>query len=433
MTEDAVVPNELLLEFLRRGAQTLDQLAPLPGPAESLVEIRQHLLQAQSSCLQSIVDQYNRDKSNEVGSLWLTPARVQVALRSCCSDKMSPWIDMERCLNEAARLAFARLVLYSECLWELKEEPVRRARESRFQNSGELSDDDAQTFCGLCRAVVQLPNVQQHLRHQEVAIFADLPQSGDQLTVFPQKRLEYIQRLFMKAIGYDPDFATRVIQTKFFRDTNNTDGDNKNNLDSIFRATLTSMEVALSEATAGSTFDTHYAEPSSTIWIGDNTACTDDGVTKVVAVQYSEKLIDAETGEELLTTTCTTGSSLNEGASPRIETMVDAEREPQQSSVDDPTEAPATTTDRHRQQQVRLAQQASALQQEILGELLNLCDEEREVKLALAREASETLQQRLLELPPGSERVALLTSVDPTTQRLLAMYKVWEGMHAAHG
>ena len=168
MTEDAVVPDELLTEFLWRGAQSLDALLPLPRPAASLMEIRQRLLQTQSTCLQSIVNQYNNKTNEEERSLELTADQVQAALQRCCSDSRATtnnnlrWIDMEHSLNEAARLAFARLVLYSECLWELQEEPVRRARDNELRKSGELSDDDVQTFCGLCRAAVQLPNVQEY-------------------------------------------------------------------------------------------------------------------------------------------------------------------------------------------------------------------------------------------------------------------------------
>ena len=203
--------------------------------------------------------------------------------------------------------------------------------------------------------------------------------------------------------------------------TRPTTNDDNDNLKAIVRATFATLDAAKSEATDRSTHATIFAEPVSS---------SDDGVTKVVAVHYSEKLIDAETGEELLIIT----NNNHDGASPRVETMVDAEREPQQSSMENPTAATSTaTSDTHRQHQLRLAQQASELQQEILGELLNLSDEERKAKLALAREASETLHQQLFTLPPGPERVAFLTSVDPTTQRLLAMYKLWEGVLAARG
>ena len=414
------VPDEILVEFLRQAADTLDNQTQLESPAHSLAEVRQMLLSQQTACLQAVVEQFSGEMEG------LTVDLVQKALRQSSPSSIgTPREDqagagstssvvltsmMER-MNESARLAFCRLVLYSECLRD-GEKDTRD-----LQKSGELKDEDVRTFCGLCQAVVKLPSVVTHLRAGG-SIFADLPQAGETATILPQKRLEYIQRMFLKALGYDPDFATREIKAKFYQDTlhNNEDtmGESSPSLQSTFTATVAAMEAALVEATAASTHDTFFAGHH-----GGKTS-NDDGVTKVVAVSYSEKLIDETTGEEILT--------LSEDASPRVETMdgKDGAREPQQESAE-------ASRERERREQIRLSQQASLLQQEILGELLTMRDEERDAKLQQAREASQSVLQKAMQLPPGPERIAVLTSVTPETQRLMAMHKVWDGMLAANG
>lgn len=423
------VPDEILVEFFRQAVETLGQLDPRqmesaasPGPAlPSLAAIRRRLLEEQSACLQAVVERHSKN-----GDETLTVEDVQAALRRCSSSSsftISSQLvaEMER-MNEAARLAFARLVLYSEYLW------LDEGNKDRdLKSSGELQDDDVRTFCGLCQASIKLPAVEAHLRTGD-PIFTDLPSSsGDSETILPQKRLEYIQRLFLKALGYEPNFATQEIKQKFYHENNQycapaDHEDGNNNLQTTFRATVKAMESALVEATAGSTHDTFFS--------GQSASDAGDGVTKVVAVEYSEKLIDKETGEELLT--------LTEDASPHAETMAGDEGERGLSSQSASTAAAAGQTAEVEQasaqeQQFRLAQQASALQQEILGELLSLRDEEREAKLTLAQEATDSVLQKAMERPPGPERVAVLTSIDPATQRLMAMHKLWVGMLAANG
>jgi hypothetical protein len=73
------------------------------------------------------------------------------------------------------------------------------------------------------------------------------------------------------------------------------------------------------------------------------------------------------------------------------------------------------------------------LQQEILGELLNMCDEERDAKLKLAKQEADKFIQQAMQMPPGPERVSFLRSVDPETQKLMAMHKLWGNMLAANG
>jgi len=388
MAPPAKVPDQVLSDFFQQATETLEQTISLESPAHSLAEIRERLLSEQTASLQSVVDQYDD----------LTLDEVQAALRRCSPNENqgSVLVQMER-MNEAARLAFARLVLYSECLWN--EETDTRD----LKASGELQDDDVRTFCGLCQAVIKLPFVETHLRSGREPLFAELPASGDTKTILPQKRLECIQRMFLKAIGYEPDFATRAIKEKFYHDNNDSIDAS---LQSTFTATIVAMEAALVQAAASSMHDTFFSDKEET-----------DGVTKVVAVQYSEKLIDETTGEELLT--------LSEDASPQVETMADSKGDRESSD-----EAKAQA---ERREQLRLAQQASVLQQQILGELLTMRDEEREAKLEQAREATRTVLQKAMQFPPGPERVAVLTSVDPATQRLMAMHKLWDTMLAANG
>ena len=81
----------------------------------------------------------------------------------------------------------------------------------------------------------------------------------------------------------------------------------------------------------------------------------------------------------------------------------------------------------------RLASEAALLQQTILGELLTLEEDERNLKLKEAAEVSREFMEEVMALPTGQERIDFLRGVDPTTSRQLAMHKLWAGMLQANG
>lgn len=63
----------------------------------------------------------------------------------------------------------------------------------------------------------------------------------------------------------------------------------------------------------------------------------------------------------------------------------------------------------------------------------SLPEDRRTERLAYAEEVEKDFLANAMQLPAGPERIAFLRSVDPETQRLMVMRKLWHGMLAAHG
>jgi hypothetical protein len=122
-------------------------------------------------------------------------------------------------------------------------------------------------------------------------------------------------------------------------------------------------------------------------------------VTRVVSVIYSEKILSPD-GREVSTTGAPTQESIVE------------------------------QTEQQQLAQLQMARQAASLEQSILGELLILSEDDRQIQLNLARNAHEDFVRRAMEMPAGPERVLFLTSVDLDKQRLLVMHKIWANMLA---
>jgi hypothetical protein len=119
------------------------------------------------------------------------------------------------------------------------------------------------------------------------------------------------------------------------------------------------------------------------------------GTTRVVGVEYSEKVLDSS-GE-----------------------VVDPSPSGQAMAMEEHTEE-------QQRQQLQVASQAAAMQQEILGELLAMSDVNRNKCLADAERASKDFLIRVMAKPPGPERIEILQSIDAPTQRLMVMHKLWE-------
>ena len=392
------VPREFLQRFLLDCTEELNKHTLVePQP---LSEIRQYTLHLQRSCLERAVDKWNDENIGRDNETKITTEQVQLELRNLqqqSADESSN--DSEQLkfhkelsdLNEAARQAFCRLVLYSECLYE--QEKDKRS----LQMTDSIERADLLEFCGLCLTVLRLPNVQQHLRDGS-DLFENVPVADSEKTILPQKRLEHIQRQFFCALGYDPDHGTAEIKRIFFTTNNNNEyADDEQVLDAFAQLT-SATRTALHNATI------HAQEMA----FSDQ---EEGGVTRVVSVSYSEKLVDARTGQQVVTGTDVDAAATAVPTGERMEEQAEAQQ----------------------RENLHLAREAAALQKEILDELLALCDEERQARLATAKEASENFMKQALEIPSGAERVAFLRSVDPDTQRLMVMHKLWEGMVAANG
>lgn len=418
----------LVTEFCKQATAALENLCELDAPAEALGDIRAILLSKQIECLQTAIDSVTITSSvvaSADDANW-TVQDLQQALgrygNSGADDNdnnnNSPTTlaivaqraaAMER-MNDAARLAFCRLVLYSESLHDSAEFSNSIPRSRDLISSGvSMKHSDLLEFCGMCQTAVRLDIVIQHLRKgvplfENLVVAAEAAVSESRTLMFPHERLERIQRMFLRALGYDPDYGTREIKRMFYNGTDESEYDEQ--LHATFSSMAQQMDAVLVEATAAASHDTFFAN--------------DDSVTRVVSVAYSEKLIDEVTGQEIMT--------VHEDAVPRPETM-----DGQQEDEDDSPELIAAAREQNRRDEFALARQAAVLQQEILGELLSMRDEEREVKLRSAQETVNKVLHTAMQIPAGSERVSYITSLDPATQRLMAMQKLWDGMLAANG
>jgi hypothetical protein len=355
------VPQSLLSDFFREAKTALLDLV-IDSP-RSFGEIRSLLLTIQISCLDRVIDRYN--KENHGNSHLVTGPQVQSELRQLKRDKLDRLVreQMDE-MNDAARLSFCRLVLFSECL-----QGGQRGLQAQMQlqASRAIQKSDIMEFCGICIAAVRLSNVRKHLE-RGMPLFEGMKHIPANRAVAPQQRLEQIQRIFFSSAP------------------------NEYTDDKVLIAIFDDMMLKLKAAIANATI------AAEEVIFSDH---DQGGFTRVVSVSFSEKNMDDH------------GRVIEEKA-PSGQTM-------------------EQQTEEQQREQLRFAAQAAALQQEILGELLSMHEDEREMKLAKAKNVSDDFMKRALSIPAGAERVEFLRSIDSQTQRLMAMHKLWEGMLAAHG
>jgi hypothetical protein len=134
------------------------------------------------------------------------------------------------------------------------------------------------------------------------------------------------------------------------------------------------------------------------------------GFTRVVSVSYSEKLIDSTTGAEI---------SENEGDVAGESTM--------------PLPPSPQRMDNGKETRGAMAHQTARLQQEILGELLTMSEEDREARLEQARHLEADVLRQVAQLDDPADRVTYLRDLDDKTHRLLLMGKIWASMLQKHG
>jgi hypothetical protein len=390
----------VVLEFFRQATAALDCLPDETGetsvPPQTIADIRQVILHRQTECLPAAVDRVSGSNSNSS----CTVPRLQTLLRACGQRPLdfAPQVReaMEQ-LHHAARSALCRSVLYSELLSSSE-------RSNLLRTFGSITDADVLEFCGLCSAAIRIPAVRQYMQ-EGTPLFVS--QRTTKSLAFPQERLAYLQRLFLQALGYDPDFGTKEIQRLFYTTSTISTFTGQSfapspKLQAAFRSMEHEMEQALREITAA------IAQKSL--------MANDDSVTRIVSVTYSEKIIDAVTGQEI-STLQDDDTNPNDGSDAAPKSLLISE----QQEIGCCTE------------HADLARQATQLEQEILGELLSLRDEVREERLLQAQAAADAVLQQLASMPSTPERVEYLRSLDAATQRSMAMKKIWDNLVATNG
>lgn len=391
-----MVPEDLILRFFEAATIALDQLEYSTiegsnlGSNLSLSDYRRCVLEKQKSVLMRTVEEYNRKHG-----LSTTIENAQTHLAGLKNDSTtaisSAITDAMATMEESARLAVCRLILYSET--HRKDEVPRE-----LQAEGTLERCKILDFIALCQTTIRLPFVLKHLADGS-PLFEDIPPAcsidsssgvplGEEPTAmkFPQARLERIQRYLSKAVGWDPEHATSELRRLFFLQPNASEYTNDTEIMNRFQEVIFQMNVVVKSASL----------QAATSLLSD---VDEGGVTRVISVQCSEVTMpNAQGGDGI--------SSFTAVAPARV-------------TID------PHLTEEEQKRQIRIASEATRLQKEMLTELSNMPEEQRYRLLNEAKLASEEFLKNTLALPPGEKRIAYLQSVDPRTSRLLAIHKLW--------
>ncbi|VEU45323.1 unnamed protein product [Pseudo-nitzschia multistriata] len=417
-----VVPDDLLLAFFgettskllgidaRAATASAREKMVAPAALFGLADCRRCVLDRQVLVLNKVTEEYQ-------GGEAVATSQVQERLGGL---QHEPNLSGElkaamEAMNEAARIAVCKLALYSEEDFARSEPEARMER--NLQGEGRLDRTKMMEYFGLCQAALQLPCVMEFMvdtSRDSVFEFekAAEPADGnsknengngnadaDAAMMFPQARLEYVQRLLAKAIGWDPVFVTAELRKIFVDQPSGADRDSYGGeVSAVFQTLVEQMTVALRAATM------HVRSRQDTALLND---LGKGGNTRVVSVQYSEFDVDQHGNKIESSTNAAPGRTIDERGE--------------------------ESTDEEKKRRLRLASEAAILQQTILGELLAMDEAEREDKLREAGDASRKFTEEAMALPPGKERIDFLRSMDPATSRHLAMHKLWHGMLQANG
>jgi hypothetical protein len=364
----------------------------------SLEDQRQFLLKVQLRALEDAVSKISEEKATSI-----TANEIREHLRALGTkdfanitddeEVRSELLDQMNDMNENARMAFARSVLWSETRWTQHEQKLNSGildythTRRKLHQKGDGMSMERETileFCGLCNAVVKLAEVETHLQSGKRVFGSDKVEEEflvhDRSTA-PQRVLQ-LQQMMLCAVGFEPTFGGEELHRVMMRDLSD---ERDEELEGSLASFLMTMQVAAKKA-----MDEGLNEGFS-----DK---NEGGVTKVISVKYSEKTVKRNTnGEEV--------------------------------EVGDVAPSYARMEQRSEEQereQLKMAARAATLQRSILDELYSMEEHDREKKLVNAKMTHQFFVQKTMALPPGPERVAYLQSVSSEQQHLLLMHKLWE-------
>ena len=387
------VPDDLLLAFFRESSSRLLEMDSETATENSdgyldISGCRRCVLDQQRIALREVTAKFQEDESS---SLLLSVDAVQERLGGLTTEpNLSQKLKaaMED-MNDAARVGLCKLVLYNE---ETADMPNRI-----LQNDGKLDRTKLMEYFVLCRSSLKLECVANFMSMTGGDLIFDAENSDKSSSLmFPQARLEHVQRLLAKAIGWNPVFVTAELKKIFVEKPQDVDYDYYDSeVMTLFNQLVQEMQSAIRAVTlrVQSRQDTQLMND-----LGKG------GNTRVVSVQYSEFEVD-QNGNTI--------KSENNAPQARIDERLQLSEEDQK-------------------RQLRMASQAALLQQSILGDLLSMAEDQRNDVLKEAAEESRKFMKECMELPL-QERIEFLRSVDPETSRKLAMHKLWDGMLQANG
>ncbi|KAL7561188.1 hypothetical protein ACA910_004115 [Epithemia clementina (nom. ined.)] len=444
--------EELLSTFLHRAIESLHGIEI--DSSLSRPEIRSLLLDVQLSTLSSVVFDYNdkqlgaqkssnssegnhRSRSDRPICVEDVHARLKTLTNYGGNTQASPQLlKLANDMNEAARLTFARLVLFSGLASSNVDcpPPTSSSDDSQtndLQNSGQLQRKDILEFCGLCQSALRLPTVIKHLQ-TGAPMFRDqvqLKQTMDTSSWLPHERMRRIQSILFQCLGYEPGFAHAKLKrlvllshdepqdqgagASSYNDDDHDDiASDAQVLDAI-KDMMSAIHVVITHA---NNYNNNLTTTTTTITTSNLSDIDEGGVTRVVGVEYSEKIIDPSTGQIIEEEPAPGGSA------PKRESMTEHEPPEEEEEWNQQQEQQQQQQQQKQQNQVQVA--AACLQNEIYQELLQMSDTERTRTL---EEAETVTQQFLTEAAskPPMDRIEFLRSIDPSTQRLMIMRKLW--------
>ncbi len=438
----------VLLEFFRQATQSLNQLMMVfrqkswhTSSWKNLSEIRHLLLSKQMDCLSSSIMACSQAHKPLPADYTATQLQTSLQALNVTNGRNHSAATTMELMNNKARKTFCYLVLWYEFQYDnlicttgttsdgRDENRIPPTRSLTTANTNNLTkSSDVLEFCGLCCTAVRISAVRRYIQYGE-PIFPNMVRDDEDTSPtecnqmpptrqhkpelrLPQQRLQHLQRLLLRAIGYDPDFGTQMIMEMFYNNSYITEIDT--NVVSTFRDMEQLMEQTLSDVTNNLTHETFFGNHNTNMW-NDS-----DDVTRIVGVTYSEKYIDAQTGQEIMS--IPPDEHYDEDGAPRSLTMTETTTD----ADDNASTIKSNSND-------ALMQKAALLQQEILGELLSMREEEREMKLTEVNAIVQKVMDHMTTLSQPHDRIHYLTNLDADTQRCMAMKKIWDTMIADHG
>jgi hypothetical protein len=353
---------------------------------DSLSICRRQVLNVQQSILQQQIDKLQPSISIDQAIERLRGLKQEPDLSPKLQQAMEEF-------DESARLALCKLVMYAEL------NVSSSSSNKKTIDDGDLDRTKLLEYFGLCQTALKLHCVKKFMV-EGGSLFDDLPQppSNKQL-LFPQTRLEHVQQILARAMGWDPEFLTIQLRRIFVEKDESIELVHDEAVSTIFQQLVQQMQTDIRTASLQMQ-NQQQAQLLSDIDEG--------GTTRVVSVSYSEYDISPDGTKQ------PTGNHAPTG---QLSSTIDSQR----------------MTEEEKKRQIRLASEAAMLQQEILGQLLNMSEHERNDQLQEAERVSEEFMKRAMQLPPGQERIDFLRSIDPHTSKQLAMHNLWKGTLDANG
>jgi hypothetical protein len=440
-----------------------DEYIPIP-----MRNHQQYLLNEQIIVLNEVVNDYNNNSDNH--SNIITAQDVQDSLRLLGSTTNSNTTNNDTSndddnndqnknedqfkkatkgmkeMNDIARMAFCKSILASEYYWyqQQKQKQVdnnvatsinnsvnvnsenndhmvmmldyKKVNRDLFSdndndnvNDNSINEMDRQAtleFCGLCTTAIKIPQVQTYIHTGNMNFLNDLShnenindtttdttESKVDATISPQQRISHLQQMILCALGYEPSYGGKKIQMQMLTNNHNDDDAELNEAFATFIVTI--------QETTKEAMNINLQEHKDTL--SDE---KEGGVTRVVAVNYSEREIRSDGREKECANCDPTPNTNTNGEAPSNQRMEEQNEDVQR-------------------EQMQMAKRAAQLQQSIMNELLSMKEDERKVCLLDAKNAHECFLKDALALPP-MERVVFMQNVDAGLQKKLLMYKLWE-------